>query len=48
MLVMRGKIEPESENVMTPENENLIVGEYERVFTQYKRKKNYKEYMKNK
>lgn len=36
------------ENVMTLENENLIVGEYERVFPQYKRKKNYKEYIKNK
>lgn len=36
------------ENVMTLENENLIVGEYERIFPQYKRKKNYKEYMKNK
>ena len=53
MLVMRGNIKPETldeycQDILTPETENLIVEEYKRIFHGYKRKKNYKEYIKNK
>ena len=36
------------QDILTPETENLIVEEYKRIFHGYKRKKNYKEYIKNK
>jgi hypothetical protein len=36
------------QDIMTPETEDLIIEEYKRVFPGYKKKKNYKEYIKNK